>query len=125
MKLVTRTYDENGSLFTEEEREKMREDIRTLRKLLPDDVAYNYMNDNMAYVETLAKEIGCDPPPYDEIEAMGEDGKLLAVLVRHGPYLGGHFRLRGPGKWEGAKENIIQIGKMVLGEKIIQEYLQK
>ena len=103
----------------------MREDIRALRKLLPDDVAYNYMNDTLGYIENLAKEIGCDPPPYPELKAMGEDGKLLAVMVRYGPYFGTHYRLRGPGKWDGAKDTIIKLGKMVLGDKKIQEYLDQ
>ena len=123
-KLISRSYDENGSLFTESERETMREDIIATRKAQPEDLPYNYLVDNPGYLDKLSQDIGCNPPAYDDLKASGEEGKLLAVLIRHGPMIATHYRLQGPGKWDGAKNIIIEVGNRVLGEEKIKEYLK-
>ena len=121
--MIPRNYGESGDLFTAEERRDMLKHIADTRKSKPKGIPYNKVTNNFEYVQNLATEIGCMPPSYEELQKSGDDGKLLAVAVKHGPIIGSHYRLQGPGKWEGAKDWIIEVCQRALGSKKIQEYM--
>ena len=122
--MIPRNYGESCELFTAEERQEMLKHIKDTRKTNEKkDIPYNNVRNNFEYVQNLSTEIGCMPPSYEELQKSGDDGKLLAVAVKHGPIIGSHYRLQGPGKWEGAKDWIIEVCQRALGSKKIQEYM--
>ena len=122
--MIPRNYGESCELFTAEERQEMLKHIKDTHKTKEKkDIPYNNVRNNFEYVQNLSTEIGCMPPSYEELQKSGDDGKLLAVAVKHGPIIGSHYRLQGPGKWEGAKDWIIEVCQRALGSKKIQEYM--
>ncbi len=118
---ATRTYNPNGTLYSEKETQDFQAEIKKRIDSLNTSEPYNFLLDSYGYVEALAKEIGCQPP---DIESLLTTDKEFALALLHGPLIAAQYRIAGPHSWAGARDYIIKTAQEMFGHEKWQKMLK-
>ena len=118
---ASRTYNPNGTLYSENEIKDFQADIKKRIDSLGISQPYNFLLDSYGYVESLAKEIGCQPP---DTEGLLATDKELALALLHGPLIAAQYRIVGPHSWAGAQDCVINTTREVIGHEKWQNMLK-
>ena len=121
-KIVARDYGNDGTVFSEEERQHMRDTICEKKSTLRPWLRFNFIDDIPGLVETLAIDIGTNPPDYKELFVSEDDEKVdLGVALLYGPLVPTQYRIQGPHACPRAAKVVVDLAKRYLG-KHFDEY---
>lgn len=105
-----------ATTFSKVERDHMSKVIKVKRDSLPASCRFNYIDDVPLLTDTLATDIGAQPPDYKALIASKDPAKVdLGVALAYGPYIGTQYRIQGPHPMAGAADECVGLAKRFLG----------
>ena len=118
---ASRNYNPDGTLYSKKEIKDFQDNIKKRIDSRGTSEPYNFLLDSYGYVESLAKEIGCQPP---DTEGLLTTDKALALALLHGPLIAAQYRIVGPHSWAGARDCVIKTAQEVIGHEKWQKMLK-
>lgn len=106
--MVSRQYQEDGSLYDSQERSMMEKSISEMKSI-------KVIVDVFRYLDNLADAVNLHVPEFNQLKKVG--GTELAVAVYHGPLTGCHYLLEDTTNphFETCKNYLIYTAKIILG----------